>query len=131
MRLSLPNRPSASRARSTREALAAGADPAPLQDASGSTPHGQDLFFIFLAMQIVKTRLGIGFPLPLAGGAGVGVVPPGERAEMKAVAMGATTAKRVAIRHVDPHPARLRRVRPRIKSGAGSPRKEEGTRVIV
>src|SRR5688572_8936493 len=43
-------------------APAAGADPAPLQDASGSTPHGQDLFFIFLAMQIVKTRLGIGFP---------------------------------------------------------------------
>src|SRR5688572_10746621 len=29
-------------------APAAGADPAPLQDASGSTPHGQDAFFIFL-----------------------------------------------------------------------------------
>ncbi len=29
-------------------APAAGADPAPLQDASGSTPRGQDVFFIFL-----------------------------------------------------------------------------------
>ena len=50
----LPNWPSASRVRSTREAPAAGADPAPLQDASGSTPHGQDVFLIFLYRCIVK-----------------------------------------------------------------------------
>ena len=29
-------------------APAAGADPAPLQDGSGSTPHGQDIFVIIL-----------------------------------------------------------------------------------
>src|SRR5687768_13690726 len=36
---------------------AAGADPAPLQDASGSTPHGQDVFCIFLLIGIVKNPL--------------------------------------------------------------------------
>jgi hypothetical protein len=39
---------SASRARSARYAPAAGADPAPPQDASGSTPRGQDGFTIVL-----------------------------------------------------------------------------------
>ena len=53
----VPNWPSASRARSTRCAPAAGADPAPLQDASGSTPHGQDACLYSYHSQLSRARL--------------------------------------------------------------------------